>query len=105
MFFVGFAILISLILLGLQNTPFILTDSNNGVIETVLKTKEVDLNNFIKLYKENKFKKIELKDSTKLLGYELVDDSKTINSMLMRQTIKELDYNQYNTNKPADTSL
>jgi len=105
MFFVIFAIVISLILFGLQNTQFMMTWWEEKAVINILKEKDVDLNNFISLYKENKFKKVELKDSTKLIWYELIDDSKTINSMLMRQTIKEIDYNLYNTNKPVDTSL
>jgi ATP-dependent Zn protease len=79
----------------------------NGVGRTaVVETKEVNLNQFIELYQQNNFSKIELKDGVKLEGFQLTSGGKAENPLLGIMGVKiDTQYKVITTNKPVDTSL
>lgn len=102
-FFLIFAVIITSLLYTYQHTQYKTLSNGTKWIEKIEKENEIDLNTFVKLYKENTFEKIEIIDNNKLKWYKNNWDS-SVNSMISWQ-VKQINYELYKTNKPADTSL
>lgn len=98
-----FALVITSLLYTYQNTQYTTLKDWNKWIEKILEEKEVDLNAFVKLYKDNTFERVEIQDNTKLKWYQHKEDSST--KTMLWWDIKQVSYNIIKTNKPQDTSL
>lgn len=74
-------------------------------VKKILTEKTVDLSTFIKLYKENKFKSINIINDKTLKGYHFVWTGKAISSLFIKESIIPLEYEVYVSQKPLWTSL
>lgn len=104
-FFVIFAAVITWLLYSFQWTEYKTLDDGTKAIVKLQNEEDIDLNKFIKLYKENQFEKIEIIDNAKIQWYVNQGEDTTQPSMLLKETIKQVKYKVYKTNKPWDTSL
>lgn len=89
-FFIGFVIVIMLVMQAVQNTNLIW-----NTVETIRETQEVSLNEFLTKYQEGNFEKIVLEDETDLKGYQFLEKGETTKRY----------YNLYETKKPLGSSL
>ena len=74
-------------------------------IDQVQKEKNVDLSKFIKIYNNNKFKKISVENDKTLKGYVFLWTWKIQNYMSLNMKVYPLNYNVYKAIKPLWTSL
>lgn len=103
--FLGFAVLITVVLYQFKNFDVSIDDTGAKTITTTTKTTKLNLNEFLSGYQAGVFEKIEVVDGTKLEGYEKLPATGSIYSALLKEKINEINYNIYTTNKPFDTSL
>lgn len=104
-FFLVFALIITGVLYTLQWTEYKTLDDGTKALIKIEQEQEVDLNSFIKSYKEKQFEKIEIVDNTQIKWYinEWAWEDQT--SMLLRENFKQIKYKILKTNKPWDTSI
>lgn len=99
-FFLWFVVLVTLVSQALKDTNLVW-----DTVEIVRETKEVSLNEFLKMYTAWNFKKIALEDETDLKWYQFIEDGKTTSLVALKKKIKEEYYTVYDTKKPLGTSL
>ena len=99
------AVIITLIIYLFQSTNVVTLPDWGTAIENIISDKKVDLNNFLALYKDSKFQKVEIWDNSKIVWYEFLSQGTGMTLMSLNQTLKEVNYNKYTTNKPWDTSI
>ena len=77
----------------------------NLYVDEITKEKKIDLSDFVKYYKENKFKKLEVINDKDLKWYVFVWTWKVKTFMSTQKKVIPLDWEVYNTIKPIRTSL
>lgn len=105
-FFLIFAAIITWVLYKLQTSEFITQNDWTKLIANIEKNEKVDLNKFIQLYNDKQFEKIDITDNSKIEWYKLKWETENAwNSMILKESIKQKNYEVYSTLKPYDTSL
>lgn len=87
----------------LKQTNISRSDAGETTI-TSSTSEEVDLNKFLELYNSEAFERIELKDTVKLSGYEVLVNTGEVKTNFLWVPIDK-EYLVYTTNKPPETSL
>ncbi len=104
-FFIVAAWVVSVLLWFVQDKDVVINQHWERVVRQLGEKREVDLNEFIKLYKDGYFDKIKLQDSVDLRWYVFMTGSQEVTSMAFNQALEVEKYNRIETKKPADSSM
>ncbi len=98
-------ILIIILWYNLITSFFTQRDFDDGIVEIVKETKDIDLNDFLALYSSWDFEKIHVINDTDLEWYKFISSGDTIGFMSLWQDFVEYNYSVYKTKKSVLTEL